>query len=546
MPPKRKRSSSTNVSPADAEVANPSTSTGHDGDGGDARPAKRITKKSYADIPDNWPVKRLQNELQAKGIMTSGFKKPVLLLLYKQNCGDTALTGRCAEQPTPTAATAINTVEATHADQVTPEHTPPPLGIADLQAAARSLVPATIGVVHNNDNAAAIGLSTPVAGTAPMGFTSVVPMVTEATPTINVPDKVDLLAGAVSSLQQTVTMLANLVQNNMSGARSASNVSTSGQTVDLTQCNDGFTLFSVPEGNRLSLPQQQPIPSTSGLCQMTSAASDTCTYGIRSDSIPTVETMSPTLKKQIQEGKDVNLALLLMPDQVTSSARVIEAGGIEFHMKAPADPRLSRMLTIQQFIVAFERYKHTMIEKWPARRAELDAYQRFIVEMHAQFGSAFYRYHKLFSAKAGAVLAQYGQVVNWSKKDNDIYGTVTAGLRLNCCSLCSDTSHVYAEFCPLVVSQSLPSARNYPKSSYNNNSIQQQHNNSLDIKGRNRVPHQGSDICNNFNSRKGCQNHNCRFWHVCLSCRKPHPKHQCMANSINTVSDARKGNSNSD
>ena len=78
-------------------------------------------------------------------------------------------------------------------------------------------------------------------------------------------------------------------------------------------------------------------------------------------------------------------ALLLIPSNgSTTEHRRIDFDGIEYIMK-PGHPRLSKNLTLGEFIVAFGKYKNIKCEVKPHRRTELDQYGRDAVENGKQF-----------------------------------------------------------------------------------------------------------------------------------------------------------------
>ena len=69
--------------------------------------------------------------------------------------------------------------------------------------------------------------------------------------------------------------------------------------------------------------------------------------GVAAESFRNEEIVAPHLRSQILAGKDINLALLLIPsNDSTTEHRRVDFDGIEYIMK-PGDPRLSK------FIVAF-------------------------------------------------------------------------------------------------------------------------------------------------------------------------------------------------
>jgi len=104
-----------------------------------------------------------------------------------------------------------------------------------------------------------------------------------------------------------------------------------------------------------------------------------------------VDTISPSSRKQIVEGKDINLAMLLIPN----------LSGIRESAEQRNDPRLNKSLNISEFIQAFAIYKSVMCFVHPQRREELDLYERDIIDMASRYsGKGFYEYHRTFSAQA--------------------------------------------------------------------------------------------------------------------------------------------------
>ncbi|CAG2220834.1 unnamed protein product [Mytilus edulis] len=81
--------------------------------------------------------------------------------------------------------------------------------------------------------------------------------------------------------------------------------------------------------------------------------------------------------QQIIDGKDVNLASLLIPNYETPQVHSVAANGLELNISGKPDPRLNRKLTIQEFIKAFGKFKRVMSSVYPDRRAELDARREY-------------------------------------------------------------------------------------------------------------------------------------------------------------------------
>ncbi|CAG2204546.1 unnamed protein product [Mytilus edulis] len=149
-------------------------------------------------------------------------------------------------------------------------------------------------------------------------------------------------------------------------------------------------------------------------------------------------------KKQIIDGKDVNLASLLIPNYETPQIHSVAANGLELNISGKPDPRLNRKLTIQEFIKAFGKFKRVMSSVYPDRRAELDAYEDEIIDISNFYGDRFYDYHKLFSAKSAALLRERRIKVDWSKRDRDLLSLIVAGGNVNVCKICNLVDHTTA------------------------------------------------------------------------------------------------------
>lgn len=246
-------------------------------------------------------------------------------------------------------------------------------------------------------------------------------------------------------------------------------------------------------------------------------------YGYSQESLPFVETVSPTLRKNILEGKDINLAALLIP-----YFNVVEKKDND-----RPDPRLNKQLSIAEFVSAFGIYKSIMCEVFPQRRAELDLYERDIIEMATRYtGNGFYQYHKLFSARAAAHLKYQGLPVDWSVRNNTLFCNVFANMKPITCMNCQSINHSVA-FCPNMSRASSLQGRNTQLPFREGNKAMYD-NNRNDTYGRPRLSYGGLEICNNFNTEKGCYRPRCNNLHVCAVCKKAdHSRLQCHQNSKN-------------
>ncbi|CAC5417914.1 unnamed protein product [Mytilus coruscus] len=127
----------------------------------------------------------------------------------------------------------------------------------------------------------------------------------------------------------------------------------------------------------------------------------------RFDDFNNIEFVSSSLQRQIIDGKDVNIAALLIPNYECPQSHTEIADSIDVNLPGKPDIILNRTLTIQEFIKAFVKYKRIMSKAYPERRAELDAYEEDIIDISNFYGSKYYNYHKMFSAKASTLLKEH-------------------------------------------------------------------------------------------------------------------------------------------
>ena len=142
-------------------------------------------------------------------------------------------------------------------------------------------------------------------------------------------------------------------------------------------------------------------------------------------------------------------------------------------------------------------------------------------------GNLFYEYHKAFSARAAAALEQMNVKVDWSVRDMNIFCSVFAGHKTSACRLCGGFEHK-SEFCPLLATSARKNSGAFNQvQSTKNPSFRSPHmnnsNGKVDSQGRRRITIDGGEICNNFNSIRGCNRASCPFLHVCSHCLINHP-----------------------
>ena len=85
--------------------------------------------------------------------------------------------------------------------------------------------------------------------------------------------------------------------------------------------------------------------------------------GVPSSALPQIEIVSPALRNDIIQGRDVNLASLLIQGFTSDGElgqRTAAAGDDVVPLKPLRDHRLTRQLTITEFMKAFTIYRNIM------------------------------------------------------------------------------------------------------------------------------------------------------------------------------------------
>ena len=152
-----------------------------------------------------------------------------------------------------------------------------------------------------------------------------------------------------------------------------------------------------------------------------------------------IESVPKRLRKAIIEGYNVNMSRLLLPRNNEDDD---EEEDESVYLKLKTDPRLDKSLTIMEFILAFNRYVNIICEVFPQRRRELSAYMCEIIRLSSHFDHPFfYDYHRLFTQKAETMLHTRNVLVDWSRRDYDIYFNIFSDLRPVGCDLCRSPDH---------------------------------------------------------------------------------------------------------
>ena len=221
---------------------------------------------------------------------------------------------------------------------------------------------------------------------------------------------------------------------------------------------------------------------------------------------PLVHGISEGAKKKAWSGQYVPLYMFLPGyDDQDASATLVptqqeDGSFILTAQQSEKEKRLSkRALNPTEFVNAFSRYKEVILERFPERARELDAYMMTIVELATKYtGRAYWQYHIQF-AKQAASLWTRGVRADWSVIDPVILHKAIASERAHFCEYCQDALHATTA-CPFTLSTS-SAGTGTTKPTASNNRLP-----------RTKIYHKGVEVCGNFNWREsGCNLKNCNY-----------------------------------
>ncbi|ROL44930.1 hypothetical protein DPX16_22915 [Anabarilius grahami] len=95
---------------------------------------------------------------------------------------------------------------------------------------------------------------------------------------------------------------------------------------------------------------------------------------------PAAVTVSSQLRSNIIQGKDINLASLLLPSPAVDR-QTVDCGDVAVFLKT-SDPRLQRNLSFAEFVIAFRIYRDILCKVFPDRREELDLYLTMMADFN--------------------------------------------------------------------------------------------------------------------------------------------------------------------
>jgi hypothetical protein len=228
---------------------------------------------------------------------------------------------------------------------------------------------------------------------------------------------------------------------------------------------------------------------------------------IYAEDLSKMDYVSPIIRKQILEWKDVNLACLLTPKYEVPNVRSLQSEGLVVELSSPHDVRLDHHLTLDEFNKAFRKYRNVLCKPYPQSKDEMEQHEADINEIAHNYGPTFYIYHKSFSAKAANAIVEHNVVINGAKEDDRMLHLIMHGTPSRHCEHRGEFDHI-SRFCE---SQKYKTPANLQKVNTHNDR-------SVDKLGRDIKRLDGREICNNFNFGV-CSQKTCKFVHACVSCK---------------------------
>ena len=149
-------------------------------------------------------------------------------------------------------------------------------------------------------------------------------------------------------------------------------------------------------------------------------------------------------------------------------------------------------------------------------------YEADIIKISNAYGDIFYDYHNVYSTQADIALRDYKLKVNWALRDQATLQLLIGGRKSKSFNTCNSVAHS-SDFCPQTTRTATPMVN-----------LANRRKIDIDKYGRPRQMMDGKELCNNFNSIRGCHCTTCQFLHTFNQCRAnsygetacPHKKHK--------------------
>lgn len=314
----------------------------------------------------------------------------------------------------------------------------------------------------------------------------------------------EILVGTTSALKtatETLAAMSSLVKGVLNKDSPTSS----------DQCKSLFDLSTATKNTYGQLSNNTNSIITSDIQTYSRQQIDISRGVVYAEDLPKMDYVSATLRKQILEGKDINLACLLTPKYDSPQSRTLRSEGLSVELSTPRDPRLDYNLTLDEFNKAFRKYRNIVCKVYPQRRDELEQYESDLNDIAHTYGPRFYTYHKMFTAKAAAAITEHNIVINWAKVDERLLNQIMHGTPSKACDLCNEFDH-QTRFCERQKYQSvaMQDSPNAPRKSEMSERNRDKHGRTIARIG-------GKQICNNFNY-SSCSRRDCPFIHACSKC----------------------------
>jgi hypothetical protein len=158
--------------------------------------------------------------------------------------------------------------------------------------------------------------------------------------------------------------------------------------------------------------------------------------------LPKMDYVFPTIRKQILEYKDVNLACLLTPKYEVPNVYYLQSEGLVVELSSPRDVRLDHHLTLDEFNNAFRKHRNVLCKPYPQCKDEMEQYETHINEIAHLYGPMFYIYHKSLSAKAANAIVEHNVVINWEQIDDRMLNLIMHGTPSRHCEHCGEFDNI--------------------------------------------------------------------------------------------------------
>ena len=325
------------------------------------------------------------------------------------------------------------------------------------------------------------------------GAHGVIPMLAGSSAASPAVSTLDPVLAALEGIQRSVVGIDARLRALESGPVSASSVPVSGSLLSAPAA--AFPASPAPVAALNTLKTALPAPS-SGSSFLSPSAS-----------------ITPALRESILAGKDVNLVKILISSTEGHDCRLVEVGDVAVVLK-DNDTRLTKSLSMPEFVTAFSIYRDVICEVFPNRRTELDTYLAINADLAMTYGGTlFYEYHKSFSSKAAMYVSRFNILVDWSVVDLGLISRLFTGRQALSCSICGSFTHT-SGFCPRTAAAANVKAENARPSAPSQKSVKEP----------------TSNVCIRFNEAV-CTYSTCKFMHICSYCSEAHPRAVCPRRS---------------